>query len=58
MTLHDEVVLRVRSLTQRAAAQTAARPAQAVVTLPVTVHPRGGGAALNAPHAPENTHVT
>ena len=53
LALQDEVVLSVRSLTERTANQAAARPAQAVVTLPITVQARGGGATLHAPHTPE-----
>lgn len=57
LTLQDEVVVRVRSLTKRTAAQAGAGPTQAVVVLPVAVKTGRRGAALNAPHTPDDTRA-
>lgn len=53
LTLQYQVVLCVRSLTERTAAQTGTRSTATVVTLPITVQPGGGGATLDTPHTPE-----
>lgn len=58
LTLQDEVIMCVLSLTERTAAQTFTRSTETVVILPITLQPWGGGATLDTPHTPEeNTHL-
>lgn len=52
LTLQYEVILCVLSLTDRTAAQTGTQSTETVVTLPITVQPRGGRPTLHTPHTP------
>lgn len=54
LTLHDEFIVHILLLAQRTAPQTAAWATATVVILPVTAHPRRGGATLDTPHTPEH----
>lgn len=54
LTLHDEFIVHVQFLAQRAASKTATWSTATVVILPITAHPRGGGATLDTLHTPED----
>lgn len=54
LTLHDEFIVHVLFLTQRTASKAATWSTTTVVILPITAHPRRGGATLDALHTPED----
>lgn len=58
LTLHNEFIMHVLFLTQGTASETATWSTTTVVILPITAHPRRGGATLDTPHTPEDSTGT